>query len=273
MMRNILINKYQNFKSKNHEFVNLLDWLQDDTYKDKVLKIRELQNIDEIKELKKSLPCVTISGIFSKRESAGLITHSGFICIDIDGKENSHIEDFKLLRDELKNIVNVSYSSLSVSGNGVFCLIPIKKGCSDVVRLRIYSYDTDAYINENAVIFDKYKELDQNIVVEKEYYKQNHKRREKSLKSSFNKVKKVVENLNNEKKDITENYHEWFQIASAFANEFGEDGREMFHLISQNNIKYKNVETNKLFDDCLKNSYGFNIGSFFHLLKIKKKSS
>ena len=53
--------------------------------------------------------------------------HSGYICIDIDGgKDNPEITDFEKLKQDLSSIECIAYCGLSISGNGVFCLIPIE---------------------------------------------------------------------------------------------------------------------------------------------------
>ena len=48
------------------------------------------------------------------------------MCIDIDAKDNLHILDFAACRNDLAKIKNIMYAGLSVSGNGVFALIPIR---------------------------------------------------------------------------------------------------------------------------------------------------
>lgn len=52
-------------------------------------KLRSFANPNEAEEYKKtSFDYATSSGIFSKREDASLINHSGLICIDLDKLEN-----------------------------------------------------------------------------------------------------------------------------------------------------------------------------------------
>jgi hypothetical protein len=135
---------------------------------------------DPIKKaaLKKLLPAATISGTFTQRNVKGLVKHSGFICLDLDRKDNNHISqsEWNTLKDRLKEVENISYMGLSCSGTGYFILIPIAfpekhkqhfeylrnaflslgiiidKSCSDVSRLRFASYDPEPYINENAEV-------------------------------------------------------------------------------------------------------------------------
>ena len=109
-----------------------------------------------------SLPQATIIGVFSPTRSAeNLVRHSGLICVDIDRKDNEHIENFDtLIEDVLSRIEEVAYASHSVSGRGYFVIIPlgypqlhkaqfeqlvrvfadmgiyIDRACGDVCRLR-----------------------------------------------------------------------------------------------------------------------------------------
>ena len=155
--------------------VNLLEWLHDSQYLPQQSIVRGYKTKSERDKAKQSLlPCITPSGIFSKRGNNHLITHTGLIAIDIDGKDNTHISNFYELKKELCKLSTVAYCGLSASGEGYWLLIPIAhterhedhflfiqkyfadKGikidpaCKDVARLRFYSYDPDAYFNHNA---------------------------------------------------------------------------------------------------------------------------
>jgi hypothetical protein len=291
-MKNTIISRFSNIKSKIPENVILWDWLNDTTYKNSVLRIRTLTEKEEIRKLKSQLPCVTISGQFMLRNSNALIKHSGYICIDIDGGDNLHLNDFCKVRDELIKIKNIAYAALSVSGKGVFCLIPIKypekhkehfealkiqflkigitidKACSDVSRLRIYSFDSDAYFNESPVTFNQvfeYKPVKKNESKKAfEESKPNLKKTYLNGNTTHSRVMKVADKVSNSGVDMTENYEQWFQIGCALANEFGEDGREMFHLVSQNHSGYQEVYCNTIFSDCLGGGYSYSIGTFFY---------
>lgn len=79
---------------------------------------------EERDRIKATFPAVTISGSFTKRNEAGLIRHSGFICLDIDQGKND-ITDWPALRNDIMNCDNVYFAALSASGKGVFCLVPV----------------------------------------------------------------------------------------------------------------------------------------------------
>lgn len=172
-MRKVEIRFFKNKESQNRpDPINLFDWLTTDRFRDQVLKIRECSNQKEIDNLKGRLPCAMPS-----LQMNG--SHSGYIAIDVDGA--NHNENLSYTPEELKlkvsSIANVAYCGYSCSGRGVWALIPlfdttrhlehfraleaafktiglvIDSACSNVNRLRFCSYDSDPYINENAIPF------------------------------------------------------------------------------------------------------------------------
>lgn len=181
---NIEVSCFANFYTKtNPKNINLLSWLKSNKYKDKVKFIRNIEDKAERDKIKATLPAITPSGLFSYCAKSDLIKHSGFIAIDIDPKGNEHIRNFTELKSHLRNIPNVAYCGLSVSGRGYWCLIPIvyvdkhelhfraleeifksfgikiDAACKDVSRLRGYSYDSEGYFNHHATPFNGiYKE-------------------------------------------------------------------------------------------------------------------
>jgi len=81
-----------------------------------------------------------------------------------------------------------------------------------------------------------------------------------------NDVETILQRLESSHTDITANYSDWRDIGFAFADEFGESGRELFHRVSRFYPKYKSTECDKQYNNCLKSSgHGVTIKSFFHL--------
>ncbi|MBN1989916.1 MAG: primase C-terminal domain-containing protein [Bacteroidales bacterium] len=143
-------------------------------YEDEITQIRAGN-----KTLKKQLPGVTISGLFTKRGNSNLIKHSGFIAIDIDAKDNPTINDWDNLRDTIGTWNEVLMASLSVSGKGLFLVMPlfyphkhkeqfmaiekdfaamnliVDPSCKDISRLRGISSDPKATWNSNAQPYKK----------------------------------------------------------------------------------------------------------------------
>lgn len=247
-----------------------------------VTKIRNSTNQNLKKNLKDKLLAYSPSGTFKgKRSKETLLYHSKFICIDIDGKDNDHIVNFKDLTSEFTKIINVAYCGLSVSGNGYFLLIPIEdankheayfeaiaevfkvmdinvdKACKDVSRLRIVSYDPHQYIAVTATrvytTFENRPPEQFTILPDEELLEES-----KPDNNFDNDVQQKIKDLNNlvrrvlsRKIDITKNYSDWLAIGFALANDLGETGRKFFHKISSLYPKYNFKEANNKFTNCL----------------------
>jgi hypothetical protein len=289
----IMVSCFSNFKKPYpKKSVDLFEWFFDPKIRKNVewLGKETKDNKELYNEYKMYMPCITPSGTFSIRNEKSLIKHSGYICLDIDGKENPHITDFNWLRDEISKISNVALCSLSLSEKGVFCLIPIKyaekhrehfnslakdfeamgiiidKKCINVSRLRAASSDVNIYVNKNATVYERYIESKKKSINQHPKNSQkasNTSKTDHSAEKTLKQVKKIVSKIEADSIDITADYSSWFSIGCALANEFGDDGRDFFHIVSQYNAQYDEEKTNIQFDNCLKGSYNYTIGTFF----------
>jgi len=148
-------------------------------YVNEVNKVRSITDKKQRDAIKSTLPAFTISGTFTQRGNDYLIQHSGFIAIDIDANDNPNITDWAGLRDTLGTWNEILMAALSVSGRGVFCIIPlsyphkhkaqfealekdfaalglvIDKACKDVSRLRSITNDPQATWNPQAQPYKK----------------------------------------------------------------------------------------------------------------------
>lgn len=282
---NVEVSCFANYTSPNKpKPVNLLLWLLSKKYQIETEYIREIVNKKERDMLKAKLPAITPSGMFSKRTDQALIKHSGLLQFDIDFKDNQHIVNYRKLKQQLCNIINVAYCGLSVSGSGYWGLIPIaypekhrehfeglkkvfKKFeinidpcCKDISRLRGYSFDPEGYFNHKAKIFFKYESQDL-----------PQKGQLSFTKTNYNSVEGILANciaiIVREQIDITSNYQNWFKIGCSLANFSGESGREYFHALSRIHLEYDFNKTNKQFDSCLKKSYKYTINTLFYYCK------
>jgi len=110
--------------------VNLALWLTSNKYESKQSQIRTITDKKERDKIKIQLPTITPSALLKSRDKElsdtdKLISHSGFMQIDIDFKDNVHLSDYNKLLDTLPFIQNIAYCGQSVSGTGYFCLVPI----------------------------------------------------------------------------------------------------------------------------------------------------
>jgi hypothetical protein len=126
-----------------------------------------------------------------------------------------------------------------------------------VCRLRIYSFDPEAYFNHNARLYTK-------IYVP--CPKPNPVHYTPTEGDNWEKVEELISEVALHKIDITGDYGDWVKIGAALANEFGPGGRGYFHSISQYYPKYEPAETDKLFNHCLQNNYSkVTISTLFYI--------
>lgn len=78
----------------------------------------------------------------------------------------------------------------------------------------------------------------------------------------------IISRLEAAQTDITANYADWRDIGFAFADEFGEAGRDYYHRISRFYLGYSPTDCNKQYDNCMKaKGHGVTLKTFFHLAK------
>lgn len=238
--------------------------------------ISDKKQRDDLK--KKTIPIVTISGTFTKRNDQGIKDKSGFIAIDIDNVDDPH---------ELKSLVcpdkYVVAAFTSVSGRGlcvVFNINPEKhresfNGISEYLfehynivcdptsvnpsRARFVSWDADMYISSNYDKFTRYPKEKQKEKFDKVVYAED----------DFQNILKQIKERNI---DITDSsYPRWLKIAFALVHQFGETGRDYFQLVSSFSSKYNPTVTDKQYDACLKHKGGkiAAIATFYYYCKDK----
>lgn len=284
------ISIYDNYFSNEPHISTLGNFLFDDSIRQKVDAIRKVDNKSIRDEMKKKLPCATISGIFKGGHSGeNLVEHSGLLCIDIDAKDNPHITDWGLFKQQISAIRCVAFAALSVSARGVFliilipkcgvethkryflaleeafrkCGVKIDKNCKDISRLRGASYDDNYYFNPDATTFT-------NLPQPKPQPKPTAKMAcnfDNDPLSTLGKVESCVSKICENKIDITNDYNDWIGIGFSLAD-LGEQGRKYFHAVSQFYQRYDIRKCDQQFDECLRSRKGkIHIGTFFHICK------
>ena len=254
-------------------------------YKDDILRLRAVFDKEKRNALKRSLPQATISGVFSPtRAKNNLSQHSGLICVDIDAKDNPDILDWETLKQDLSVLPQIAYCALSVSGKGLFLVIPLRypekhlqqfrqlqidfrkmgimidSACSDITRLRCLSYDEHPIINENATLYE-------GVYVEKPKHKSFPTCFIYEGENTSAEVAVCCRKIQQCGIDITASYDDWLKVGCALAT-LGERGRSLFHICSRQNAKYNATKTDKMFTDLLRRNYQqVNIGTFFWMCK------
>ncbi len=86
--------------------------------------------------------------------------------------------------------------------------------------------------------------------------------------SQIDEVERIIQSIEANRTDITSTYNDWVNIGFAFADEFEENGRNLFHRVSQFYPDYSAQECDKQFDNCLKSKgHGVSLKTFFYLAK------
>lgn len=259
------------------DFEDYIQRTKDGYWQDYVIPIRAGQ-MDKLKA-----PGITASGVFTYRNVKGLVEHSGIIQIDLDAKDNPGILDRK---DELAGDPYTYGIHDSISGKGVVLFVKIDskrhldaflglqkyyrneykleidEAPKSVASYRFVSYDPDATILKGSKIFKQY------LPKPKTKPRKNYVFIEDDMEFIFSQI-------NDRGINLCEDYHDWVSIGMAFANTYGENGRDKFHFISQFSGKYDHGKSDKAYDGFLKRGRNENtIATFFHYcleagLKIK----
>ena len=287
-LKNIKVSVFADcFTKEPSRIVNLYDALFNLAEEEIVDEVRRTPDHDKRRKIKTTLPCFTPSGVFDNLyKGATPRICSGLMCVDIDKKENKEF-DVETTKQKLSRIEQVGYCGLSVSGNGLFLLIPIAypeyyrwhyeyfsemlkntfgldcdPSCKNIGRLRVASLDEHPYINLNAKVMTRFKvepEFTKPPVFQYTTYSSSYDR-----DSTIDEVDRYINYLYTYRVDITDDYNAWFRIGCALANMFGESGRERFHYISSLSHKYKKRECDIKYSHCLKCHSRISIATFFY---------
>jgi len=214
----------------------ILNRIKDGASKELVKRIRLEQKKQERNELKKQLPAICFSGVFTKRNDASIQEHSGLICLDFDGYEKNK----ELLQDK-ENLTRSPYVYsvfISPSGKGLKVLVKIPQdvdnhinyfnslekhfnnshfdpAVKNVSRVCYESYDPLIYINENSSLWDK--------IDEKEYQEKHQYRDAPTIPiTDENKIVDILVKWWTKKYPMVEGQrnHNCYILAAAF-NDFG----------------------------------------------------
>ena len=158
------------------------------------------RNKEIVDRLKTSLPAGIISCVADGLGESNVIARNGVMAIDIDASKNPAIYDWNAIKVELSKSAYIAYCGLSVSGLGVWGMIPISNpekhkdhfmaisrdferqftikqygdqeptilngihldsAPSNIISKRFVSYDPAPYTNINARVYERTEELPQ----------------------------------------------------------------------------------------------------------------
>lgn len=259
------------------DLLSVLRAIQNGKYKEKTQACRGITDKKKRQEYKaKNLPCFTVSGIFDKKKADGLREHSGLIAIDFDD-----IEDLDTARAELYADKYTFAGFVSVSGNGLCLIVKIdgKKHAEAFEGLekyyfKHYGYNIDpAGKNVNRlryISFDPKLHLSQKSEKFAEYIPKKKGRTSKIPNYVYNQsdFEFVLQQIENNRIDLTQDYRTWIEIGFAIASEFGESGEQYYQRISQFYAGYDAEKTKKKYKSLSKKKDGkITISTFFYYAK------
>ncbi len=263
----------------------LLDGIGGGRWQDQILPLRANKNtwdVDTYEKHKKRLPSFTGCGTFSYRSINGLKQHSGFIVMDVDGKDNPTVlESVEAVKQSISKDPFLYAAFVTAGGHGLalmFRIAPkkhdesflglqsylfetygiiIDRSCKDVSRLRFVSYDPYMVVNPLAQKFTKYlptpppilKKLPTAVWVESDFHFA---------------CKEIIDR----RIDITQTYQDWYNIACAISEKMGAAGAEIFDALSQFHPQYNADKTARQYAAVLRHiGSGITIATFYYYCK------
>lgn len=252
-------------------------------YRDVIERLRSCEDKAARNRIKRTeLPCATISATFVSRASAKAVEeklkrYNSLMVLDFD-----NLEDPVAAKKELSQLPFFWYIGLSVGGRGLFGIVPlgtddynehkvyfnalrkeldlfgyeVDKACCDVTRLRVVSYDPEAYFNENCELFC----IDEMEDDGSEIYSPAPAAERPQDKGS--RIDLYVQEWEKRRVPL-DDYQDWMTVGMALASA-GEEFRESFHRVSRFSSKYDREDTDRKFDGFLQNTRSIRIGSFFY---------
>ncbi|MCF6154479.1 MAG: hypothetical protein E3K36_04340 [Candidatus Brocadia sp.] len=245
-------------------------------------KLRNTQDESERKRCKSELPCFTASGFFTKRSVDGLVAHSGFILLDIDGKDNPALsEQGDRIRQRLVGDKHTAFLFTSCRGKGLAVGVKIDKGrhaesfqaleryykevyglvvdsgCKDVSRLRFVSHDPQIYMNENSEAFIVPETIPEQA-------------QPSCISDASDDDHRIMQAIIASGKPLPgiDDYSSWLDVGFAIANTFGEAGREYFHELSRASSKYDESDCDVKYNNCIRTNKGaFSFATIVHRAK------
>ena len=303
---NINIGFYLNAKStKRSNIVRLIDFLLpvQNYIKDTIMKLRSISDEKQQKEYKLSHLCgVTMSALLGEsRTTNNVILYNNIMCIDVDEEDNKVLfskYDIEYIKEKVFELSFVYCVCLSCRGKGFYFIVPIPdskhidiyytsmyyklkkyginidKHCKDVTRIRFCSYDENILIKRDCEI-KVFDEISVEQINEKKAELINAKRRilkirHHSHNEHMKHLEQTIDFLISKGFDTGEHWAEWATVGK-YLKTLGEDGRILFHRLSETMSGYKSyedVEKNwKRFNQCQNEDEA--LGKFYAMVRNK----
>jgi len=239
-------------------------------WKNQIELIRTEQEKSKRDALKRNLPSVTISGLFSERKEEFLLSHSGFLCIDID----YFTDKTQLISDPYTYAIMKSSSGaglavlVKINGNKhkesfkwiqnyyfVSFGIKVDSAPQNVASLRFVSYDPELHINDKSRISKTLSEKPK-------------KTPSLPIVVAGDVVGEMISECVTLGHNIAADYDSYMKLGFSIADGFGEAGRNWFYSLCSVSEKYDSRHAEKQYDLSLKgNKQGITVGTLYWMLK------
>lgn len=242
-----------------------------------VRSIDRQANESEYRQAKAKVLSYTPSCVCASTTAKEVKEVNPLIAVDLDAKDNEGVT-IEEMRKKINSLPYVMYSSISVGGRGMYALLPIAEdnkndfkgvfkalesdfnkiglkldsSCINVNRERYMSYDDNEYWNTQCEIYDK--KISIPTQVNKQPLQGLEVNANKPLTArEYNKVKSMVEDIKANKLVLTKNHTDTLMLANCIANVWGEEGRELLHIIRSQREGYDEYKTDCNYDYVLDN--------------------
>ena len=250
----------------------------------------------------RSLPYITPSGVFAYCNDESLIKHSNVLCIDLDGVEDVEALKQRLIADG--HFVTLM-AFRSPSGNGLkwFILIDLSQAdhrtwfhavrnylldtysdcltekmvdrqCQNLSRACFLCHDPEVYVNHGSL--DAQLSFNPNEWVKKsaEVPKPTVNHQACAMSHSLHpmeelaKARAVTRELLRRGANIADDYGDYLKLGFALANGLGNEGRELYHQLCSQSIKYRESDCERKWQQCLRQNDGrTSIATFYNMAK------
>ena len=276
--------------------------------KEEVCLIRSEKNEAIQKELKKKLPCATLSCVCGKEKSE-ILSQNKILCLDIDLDDNPWLANEEILKNTAYRIFNEKYVfavSRSVRGHGLMVLVVIKDKdrfadyfkclekimqekhnvkidgqCRNINRLRFVSYDekimNGEWIKDDVEEFDEVLEEKVEVVFEEKDVENINKEKIKE----FNEINSLVNDdlfvaccimyLITKCEYRSNDYYSWLQDGFRMSL-LGDKYYFLFRQLSRASSGYKNDnDVRKKWENCIRESKMTRGSLSYYFMLLKKK--
>jgi hypothetical protein len=246
----------------------LVDKLQEGFWKKDILNLRSKSGELSYKKIKNGLPAVTISAELKNRDKKvpvekRLKRHTGYICLDIDKKDNPKMR----VKDIIDPEALLEYVSCSGEGKKIIYKCQPTTDSNEhrriydaaVLRLREMGINikVDPIVKSIAslqyVSFDPYLHYNPKSRVTikplPKPKKSPHAAPKKDEQEIIAQLQEYIKALG--KTDCTSNYEDWLAVGFGLAHTLAENGRGVFHQLSKNYKEYAEAETDEKYDSLL----------------------